>query len=87
MNQAQKIGRVSHYYDKIGVAVIDLEAPLRVGDTIKFARGGEDLFDQVVESMQLDREAVQEGKNGDSVGVQTKEEVKNGAEVYLVELD
>ena len=87
MSQNQKLGRVSHYYNRIGVAVIDLEAPLRVGDTIKFARGGEDLFQQEVESMQLEHEAVQVAKNGDAVGVQTKEEVKNGAEVYLVELD
>ena len=87
MSQSRKIGRVSHFYNKIKVAVIDLEGTLRVGDTIKFSRGGEDLFQQEVESMQLEHEPVQEAGNGDSVGVQTKEEVKNGAEVYLVELD
>jgi hypothetical protein len=85
--QNQKVGRVSHYYNKIGVAVIDLEMPLRVGDTIKFVRGGEDLFQQEVSSMQLEHEEVNEAENGDSIGVQTTQEIKNGAEVYLVELN
>ena len=86
-SQEQRVGRVSHYYNRIGVAVIDLEAPLRVGDTIKFVRGGEDQFQQEVESMQLEHEPVEKAEGGDSIGVQTIEEIKNGAEVYLVELN
>lgn len=87
MSQNQKVGKVSHYYNKIGVAVIDLEGSLRVGDTIKFVRGGEDLFTQEVTSMQLEHKTVEEAGNGDSIGVQTDQEIKNGAEVYLVELN
>lgn len=87
MSQSQKVGRVSHYYNKIGVAVIDLEGSLRVGDTIKFVRGGEDLFQQEVTSMQLEHKAVEVAGNGDSIGVQTDQEVKNGAEIYLLQVD
>ena len=80
-----KIGRISHYYDKIGVAVLELTDSLSVGDKIKFARGGEDLFEQEVTSMQVEHEQVQEAKTGDAVGLKTDEEVKDGAEVYKVQ--
>lgn len=79
-----KIGQVSHYYDKIGVAVLELTDSLSVGDKIKFIRGGEDLFEQEVTSMQVEHEQVQEAKKGDAVGLKTDQEVKDGAEVYKV---
>lgn len=79
-----KIGRISHYYDKIGVAVVELTDSLAIGDKIKFVRGGEDLFEQEVTSMQVEHEQVQEAKKGDAVGLKTDQEVKDGAEVYKV---
>lgn len=79
-----KVGRVSHYYDKISVAVIELSDSLSVGDKIRFVRGGEDLFEQEVSSMQVEHEQVQEAKKGDTVGLKADQEVKDGAEVYKV---
>lgn len=78
----QKIGTVKHYYDKIGVAIIELASPLKVGETIKFQRGGEDLFEQTVESMQVEHERLDSGNKGDVVGLRTDEKVKEGAEVF-----
>ena len=77
-----KIGKVSHYYDKIGVAIIDLDAGLAVGDKIKFGRGGEDLFEQNVDSIQIEHNKVESAKKGDVVGIKSTEAVKDGAEVY-----
>jgi len=77
-----KVGKVTHYYDKIGVAVIELNATLNVKDRIKFVRGGEDLFEQDIESMQVEHEIISSAKKGDIVGLKTKETVKEGAEVY-----
>lgn len=79
-----KVGQVTHYYDKIGVAVVELTDSLSVSDKIKFIRGGEDLFEQEVTSMQVEHEQVQEAKKGDAVGLKTDQEVKDGAEVYKV---
>jgi len=31
-----KIGKVMHYYDKLGVAIIQLDSGLGIGDKIKF---------------------------------------------------
>lgn len=78
------MGKVTHYYDKIGVAVVDLSAVLKVGDKIKFVRGGEDAFDQEVESMQVEHEKIKSAKKDDTIGLKVKEEVKEGAEVFKI---
>jgi translation elongation factor EF-1alpha len=80
-----KIGKVTHFYDKIGVAVVELDSTLSVGDSIKFVRGGEDLFTQKVDSIQVEHEKISSAKKGDVVGLKTEKEVKEGAEVYKVE--
>ncbi len=77
-----KIGKVTHYYDKIGVAIVELDADLAVGDKIKFVRGGEDLFDQTVTSIQIEHEKKDTAGKGDVVGLKTDVVVKEGAEVY-----
>jgi translation elongation factor EF-1alpha len=79
-----KIGKVTHYYDKIGVAVVELSGALAVGDTIKFTRGGEDLFEQPVESIQIEHEKKDSASKGEVVGLKVTSEVKEGAEVYKV---
>jgi len=79
-----KVGLVTHYYDKIGVAVIELNAGLASGERIKFVRGGEDLFEQNVESIQVEHKKLDSAKKGDIVGLKTEQEVKEGAEVYKV---
>lgn len=80
-----KVGKITHYYDKIGVAVLELDADLAVGDKIKFIRGGEDLFEQTVESMQIEHEQIQQAKKGETVGLRVDQEVKESAEVYKVQ--
>lgn len=77
-----KIGKVIHYYDKINVAVIKLTSDLAQGEIIRFERGGEELFDQQVESMQVEYEKVKEAFAGDTIGIKTTEFVKEGADVY-----
>lgn len=80
----KKIGKVTHYYDKIGVAIVELGAALSVGDTIKFTRGGEELFEQKVESIQIEHEQKESAKKGEVIGLKAEKEVKEGAEVYKV---
>lgn len=77
-----KIGKVLHYYDKISVAVVELEGELATGDKIKFARGGEDMFEQSVDSMQVEHEKIEKASKGDTIGLKVDQEVKEGAEVF-----
>lgn len=77
-----KVGTIDHYYDQIGVAVVNVLAPIKVGDKIKIV-SGETEFEQEVASMQIDREDIQEAKKGDDVGMKIDQPVKKG-EVFKV---
>jgi len=77
-----KIGRVSHFYDKLGVAIVELDGTLSVGDKIKFVRGGEDLFEDIVESIQIEHKKVDSAGKGSVIGLKTNEVVREGAEVF-----
>lgn len=81
----KEIGVVTHYFDKIGVAVIKLaKAGLKNGETIKIRGGEKTDFDQVVESMQVEHEPVERAKKGEEVGLKVSEKVREGYKVYLV---
>ncbi len=78
------IGRVTHYYNKIGVAVIELtEGGVKVGETLRF-QGGERDFEQLVESMQNEHEEINEAKKGDDIGMKVNEPVREGYVIYKV---
>ena len=77
------IGKVIHFFDKIKVAVIALEKPLKIGDKIAI-RGATTNFEQKVESMQIEYIAVKVAKKGDDVGMKTKSVTREGDKVYLL---
>lgn len=77
------IGKVTHYFDNLGVAVLGLTAALKVGDTIRI-EGGDVNFTQTVDSMQIDREPIDKAKKGDDVGMKVSEKVREGYRVYKV---
>ena len=78
------IGKVIHYYGKVGVAIIRLEDTLRRGDGIRIAKG-EQSFDQEVTSIQKEYQDVEEAVPGDEVGVKVDEKVHEGAIVIRLE--
>ena len=79
----KQIGTVSHYFDKIGVAVIKLSGNLKVGDKIRIDKGDGE-FKQTVDSMQIDKEPIESAKKGQQVGIKVSEEIKEGNKVYLI---
>ncbi len=80
-----KIGFVTHYYDRIGVAVIELQDTLSKGDRIRFIRGGEDQYDQDVLSLQIEHKEMDKAEAGDIIGVAVKQPLKEMTEVFLIE--
>lgn len=80
--EGKLIGKVSHYFDKIEVAVIDLTDSLKKGDTIRIQGGESTDFTQTVESMEVEHEKIEKAKKGDSVGLRIKEKVREGYKVY-----
>jgi len=84
MTKSNPIGKVVHWYDKLGVAVIKLNKTLKVGEEIRVVRG-DVKFTDTVTSMQLDHKSIKSGKKGNEVAVKVSEQAKEGAEVYAAE--
>jgi len=84
IEEGKLIGKVTHYFSKIGVAVIELSDTLRAGDTIRIVGGEDTDFTQKVESMEIEHEKVEEAKKGDSVGLKVEQKVREGYKVYKV---
>lgn len=82
MAEEKLIGKVTHYYGKLGVAIIELSEPLEVGQTIHF-KGAHDDFTQEVTDLQYERQAIPEGKPGQQVGVKVQEKIHENDQVFL----
>ena len=79
-----RVGTVTHYFDRIRVAVIQLERPLAVGDHVEFIKGGFMLFDQDITSMHINHQSITSARAGEEVAVRVIEEVRRNTEVYKV---
>jgi len=79
--EGKLIGKISHYFSHIGVAVIELSDALEVGDNIRII-GGETDFTQNVDSMEIEHQKVEKAKAGDSVGTKVEQKVREGYKVY-----
>jgi len=79
---AKPIGKITHYFSNIEVAVINLMSPLKKGDSIRITGGKETDFKQKIASMQADHKDIKSAKKGDSIGIKVKEKVHEGYKVY-----
>jgi len=76
-----EVGRVTHFFTKISVAVVELSATLAVGETI-LIKGPTTDFEQVVESMQIEHENIERGEAGQSIGLKVEQRVREEDIVY-----
>lgn len=81
--QNEKVGRVTHYYGKLGVAIVELSDALKVGDLIRIENGRTSI-EQIVSSMQVDHRPVLEARPKAVVGIETGEKVGVGAVVFAL---
>lgn len=79
--ERQHLGLVTHYYSKIGVAIILLENILQAGDRIAVVGATTDL-EQDVKSMQVEHQNIEQAKEGDLVGLKVQGKVREGDTVY-----
>lgn len=80
-DNVDKVGTVTHYYDKLGVAIVKPTKAIKVGDRVRFG-SEEEGFIQTVESMELNHEKVSQAKRGDEVGIKVDQKAKEGTVVY-----
>jgi translation initiation factor IF-2 len=80
----QKVGVVTHYFGKIGVAVLEItDGELRIGDRIH-VKGHTSDISQTVDSMEVEHESVEVARKGDEVALKTADYVREHDAVYKV---
>lgn len=88
MDQEEGLGapaaEVIHYFDKIKVAVLRANSPLAAGDKVRIIGGEDTDFEQMIESMQVEHNQIDQAKKGDEIGLKVKEKVRDGYKVYLI---
>ena len=81
-NQKDQLGKITHFYSKIGVGIIKLNKELKVGDEIQI-KGNTSDFKQKVDELQLDHKNIDKGEKGQEVGVKLSQKVRDGDVVFI----
>jgi len=83
----EEVGRITHYFSKINVGVLELtKKELKVGDTIHIKGHTTDFYQQV-ESMQVEHQSVELAKQGDEIGLKVENPVREHDLVLKVSED
>jgi hypothetical protein len=84
VGKEKKLGKVTHYFDKVRVVVIKLTDDLSIGDTIRIVGGENTDFKQKVVSMEFNCEKLKKAKKGKEVGVKVKYRAREGYKVFKI---
>ena len=82
--QRVPVGKVRNFDSALGLCVIELSAPLQVGDRIEIKGSITDLK-QKVQSMQIEKKDVEAAEAGKVIGIKVKDKVVPGDIVYRIE--
>jgi putative protease len=77
----EKVGEITHYFTRIGVAVVMLSGALKVGDRIAI-KGMTTNFEMKVASMQVEGAEIEEAGAGDDIGMKVDDRARQGDLVY-----
>ncbi len=78
----QVVGKVIHYYGKLGVGIVELSGSLKTGDQVQI-KGHTTDISQTVEQMQIDKKDVESAKKGDVIGLKVDDKVREADVVTL----
>lgn len=78
-----RVGKVTLYFDRLGVATVVLSNPLAKGDSAHSLGHGSDFIQQIT-SMQIEYETILAAKKGDEVAIKTDKPVKALTSVFLI---
>jgi putative protease len=81
--ELEEVGKITHFFTKLGVAIVELKGALSVGDQI-LIKGPTTSVEQKVDSMQIEHEDVQKAKRGQSIGLKVSDRVRENDIVYRV---
>jgi hypothetical protein len=78
------IGRVTHFYTNIGVAIVKFNKKVSVGGQLHY-KGATTDFIETAKSMQYDHKEIKTAPKGKQIGIKVKKRVREGDEVYRLE--
>jgi len=81
--ELEEVGKVTHFFTKISVAVIELKASISVGDRI-LIKGPTTNLEQTIESLEIEHEKVKRAGAGQSIGLKVNARVRENDVVYKV---
>jgi putative protease len=81
--QEKEIGKITHYYGHLSVAIVELQDSLKVGETIHI-KGHSSDFTQPADSLQIEHTSAPEAKSGDVIGLKVAQKVHPHDKVYKV---
>ena len=84
MSEPRAIGKVIHYWSRLGVAGIRLTGTLAMDDWVQF-RGSTTDFQQRVSSMQLNHRFINEAHADQEIGLLVADRVRVGDTIFLLE--
>jgi putative protease len=79
--EKKKVGVISHFYNKIMVAIVELEDTLNQGDSIEIL-GPTTHLQITADSIQIEHQNVASARKGQSIGLKVPESVKEKDVVY-----
>ncbi len=81
MDEVLEIGTVTHFFPKILVAVVELTAPLAVGDRL-LVKGPNTDFEMTVDSIQMEHKSITSAEAGQAIGLKMPQLAKQRDVIY-----
>jgi len=81
MEELREVGRVSHFFSRINVAVIEVKDTISVGDEI-LIKGPTTDIEQTIDSMEIEHKKVKQAEAGQSIGMKVNDRVRENDIVY-----
>jgi len=81
--ELREVGKITHFFTKINVAIVELAGALAIGDQI-LIKGSSTNVEQRVDSMQIEHENVEKAVKGQSIGLKVADRVRENDIVYKV---
>jgi hypothetical protein len=81
VKKVKPVGKVTHYYAHIKVAIVKFNIKIKTGTELYF-KGATTDFKEAAKSMQFDHEAVAVAQPKKQIGIKLKKRVREGDLVY-----
>ena len=81
IEELREVGKVSHFFGRINVAIIDVTETISLGDQI-LIKGPSTDIEQTVDSMEIEHVKVKQAESGQTIGMKLKYHARENDTVY-----